>query len=75
MTKQVIATYGVKYITYQVEYRDGHTKEWLSAAGDWGGIEGVKALYDTEDSAKMVAKQLSRVTGKVTRVIKEDVSD
>lgn len=74
MTVKVIATYGIKYETYQIEYLDEQVKEWLNAAGDWAGMPNVKALYETEDAAKMVAQQLSKVTGKIVRVIKEEVN-
>lgn len=74
MTSKVIAVYGVKYITYTVEYFEEHTKSWLSAAGKFPGGMTIQGFYKEADAAKMVAKQLAETEDKVTRVLKEEES-
>lgn len=74
MTEKVIAVYGVKYISYTVEYFEEHTKTWLAAAGKFPSGMTVRGFYDDPDAAKMVAKQLADAEDKVTRVLKKEES-
>lgn len=72
-TKTVVATYGVKYEMFALEYFDDAVKEWLSAAGGWQDDFSIPGVFKDVRSAKSVAKQLARVTNKVVRVVKEEM--
>ena len=68
--RTVVQVWGVQYAVHIVEYFDG--KEWIGATGPWEGQLNVHPFYTDVDAAKMVAQQLNRISGNITRVVKEE---
>lgn len=70
--KTVVEVFGVTYEAFVVEYFDG--KEWIGATGPWEGVMNVHPMYSDLDAAKFVAQTLHKVSGNLTRVVKEEES-
>ena len=69
--REVIRTFrgDVDESYFEVEYLDTN-QEWISAAGGWAGVVGVKAMYADEHAASLTARTLHKSHGHDTRYVK-----